>query len=166
MHRTFHATSVIILLFSGLSPAAALTIIGGGNVSGSWSADTYHVQGSITVPDNSTLTVAASAVVKFDLDLQFTVNGTLDVNGTAGSEVVFTSFRDTAHGEDVTDGTPPAAGDWAGIYLDSTGSLDGRGHFDHALVRYGGDAGGTAQANVAFGTPALRARTSPTASAS
>lgn len=106
---------VVVLAVSALgtlllSPGTALAHdVKDGDVSGeTWSAGTYHVVGSITVNNGSTLTVEAGAVVKFDPGTELKVIGRLDINGTSGSPVVFTSRDDDAYGESVSgsDGDP------------------------------------------------------------
>ena len=101
-----------------------------------------------------TLTILAGAVVKFSASTRLTIYGTLDVNGAAGNEVVFTSLKDDTYGGDTNgDGsaTSPAPGDWKGIYLDGSGSYEGIGEFDYCRIRYGGYSyGGTYYGNVYF----------------
>ena len=48
---------------------------------------------SVTVSDNVVLTIEPGTVIKFYGNYQLLVNGTLDVNGSEGNQVVFTSLK-------------------------------------------------------------------------
>jgi RHS repeat-associated protein len=100
----------------------------------------YRLSGDVTVPQGSTLTLAAGQVVKgralWSDDV--IVQGRLLAEGTPAAPIVFTSDRDdTAGGDTNNDGaaTAPARGNWGAIQFaaTSTGSL-----LDHAETRYGG----------------------------
>jgi len=57
-----------------------------------WGANArIHVDGVLTIGSSATLTIGAGSVVKIDPDLEIAVNGSIVVNGTAGSPVVFTA---------------------------------------------------------------------------
>jgi uncharacterized protein YjbI with pentapeptide repeats len=104
------------------------------------SGQTYHVIGQVTVPAGETLTIPTGVNLKFLPAQQLRVKGTLDVNGSALSNVQFTSVKDDAVGGDTNaDGgaTLPAAGDWSGIVVDGNGAV----HMEHASVRYAGNGG-------------------------
>jgi hypothetical protein len=98
----------------------------------------YVVDYYFWVTNDATLTIPAGVIIKFKEDssyygfLQVTSTGTLDVNGEAGNEVVFTSFSDDSYGGDTNgDGTAtaPAPGDWYMLRVSGTGT------FDHARIR-------------------------------
>ena len=107
---------------------------------------------SVTVSDNVVLTIEPSTVIKFYGNYQLLVNGTLDVNGSEGNQVVFTSLKDDYDGDTNGDGgaSSPAPGNWYGIYLNGQDDNDGIGEFDYCLLRYGGYGGGAVDANVLF----------------
>ncbi|MEM8711707.1 MAG: hypothetical protein AAGG01_12195, partial [Planctomycetota bacterium] len=100
----------------------------------------YHVVNDCSVPQGSTLTVEPGAVVKLESLRQFNVNGTLNVQGTSATPVVFTDVRDDSAGGDTNgDGnaTTPAPGGWRRIQFSATA----QGTVRVAEVRYGGQQG-------------------------
>jgi predicted outer membrane repeat protein/parallel beta-helix repeat protein len=116
-----------------------------------WGSGTHYVTASVTVADNQMLTIEPCAVIKFAPNTQLLVYGTLRASGTSVCPIVFTSRDDDSHGETIvdSDGTP-AAGDWYGIYLNGNSNYEGIGEFDYCIIRYGGNASGSADANVHF----------------
>ena len=83
------------------------------------------------------------------------VDGALLSRGTAGNEVVFTSYRDDSHGGDTNGGGPSSGsrGDWGRIYFQNS-VIDFLCRFEHTIVRYGGSSSNssvyTYRANVTF----------------
>jgi len=121
------------------------------HVSGTLTADTtwsptctsaYVIDSNLDVPAGITLTVAPGTIVKASGKLS--VEGTLDVAGTADSPVIFTSVNDSTAGGTTGTGSP-AAGDWPGIWVDN-GSVD----IEHAKISYASSAvaGGSADGSV------------------
>ncbi len=106
-----------------------------------WSAANgpYLVE-SLTIPSGRTLTIQPGAVVKFlSSGSEIVVSGTLNVNGTSGSRVTFTTAKDdTAGGDTNLDGSAasPAAGDWDEIVVDTGGVAA----IHYANIRYGGSS--------------------------
>ena len=97
----------------------------------------YVITADITTPTDSTLTIQAGGVIKFQNSGLF-VGGTLGVDGGSDLTVSFSSWRDDAAGGDSngdTATTAPAAGDWKGIYL-SPGS--GNSSFNNCRFLYAG----------------------------
>ncbi|MGA2261853.1 MAG: hypothetical protein ABSH28_10485, partial [Acidobacteriota bacterium] len=104
------------------------------------SANIYVVRSDVVVAAGVTLTIGAGTIVKFrelGYEAGLIIDGTLNVNGTSGSKVYFTSQRDDSVGSDTNlDGsnTSPAPGDWKMIYFRANSS----GTVNYAEVRYAG----------------------------
>lgn len=90
------------------------------------SGTTYDVVGTILVPAGSSLTIPDGATLRMVAGGALRASGSLQVQGTAGSPVLFTSAAAT-----------PAAGDWRGILLEagSGGSV-----IDHAVIEWASQA--------------------------
>jgi hypothetical protein len=97
------------------------TLSGNLNTSKPLAAGTYSVTGNITVPAGQTLTIQPGAILKFEGNYTFTVNGALVVGNAAGAPVTFTSSKST-----------PALGDWGGIVFKGTGSCS----ITNAVIEY------------------------------
>ncbi|MDP3696668.1 MAG: hypothetical protein Q8R55_01395, partial [Candidatus Taylorbacteria bacterium] len=65
-----------------------------------WTDQMPYIILNLTVSAGKTLTVNAGAKVKFNYGSFMAVSGNLDVNGTSGNEVYFTSIRDDSIGGD------------------------------------------------------------------
>ncbi|MCK4658428.1 MAG: right-handed parallel beta-helix repeat-containing protein [Phycisphaerae bacterium] len=108
----------------------------------------YLVISDVTIPADLTLTIAPGVVVKFmAVDAggsgqycyrhDIFVNGVLNLQGTSGLPVVFTSSRDDTYGGDTNgdgDASSPAKGNWGAIHYQ--GSVANVLH--DAVLRYGG----------------------------
>ncbi len=98
------------------------------------SGNVYVANQNVSVPGGTTLTVQAGVVVKFALDREMTVSGTLDVLATPANPSFFTSLRDDSVGG-ITDLANPAPGDWKGILFG--GNADAS-QLRSCVVRYAG----------------------------
>ena len=110
---------------------------------------------SVSVGNPRRLTLLPGVIFKFQSGLQFTVSGTLDIQGTGSLPVVLTSLADDAFGGDTNnDGTTtaPSAGAWRGVVVQSSAT---NSRIEHALIRYTGNSGFAALENQSA-TTALR----------
>lgn len=101
----------------------------------------FELTGDITVGATGVLTLQAGTVIKGTGSHTITVSGVLDVNGTNGAPVVFTSIHDDQYGGDTNNNggaTSPAPGDWDGIVFQSGAAAS---TVDGARVRYAGNGG-------------------------
>jgi parallel beta-helix repeat protein len=143
--KTLQIIPLIVLttLVFPQKPVQAAVVNKCGNITANetWTSDNVYVLTcSVTVNNGVTVTIQAGTVVKFNYDgygyTSLTVNGVLDVQGTAASRVVFTSYRDDLNGGDTNnDGsaTTPAPGDWQGIYLYNSAIT-----LNYTLIQYAG----------------------------
>jgi len=98
--------------------------------------------GHITMNSPATLTIDPGVVVKFQgYYVGLTINGALVADGTPGSPIVFTSYRDDLYGnpgDTNGDGstTTPALQDWGHIKFGDT-SNDATSILDYCRVSYG-----------------------------
>jgi hypothetical protein len=114
--------ALLATVLGAVPPVAAQTIIAGGNLlTQTWTpaGSPYIVQGDATISSTRTLTIQAGAVVTFastdglssgsDMTkVELIINGTLRVNGTGDSPVLFRAQTGTARGT------------WHGIVLATT----------------------------------------------
>ncbi|RLC54595.1 MAG: hypothetical protein DRH89_09360, partial [Candidatus Cloacimonadota bacterium] len=110
----------------------------------------YVLIGDVNIDDGVVCTIPAGSVFKANTDGHFYVRGTLDVNGTSGNPVIFTSVKDDTYlGDTNNDGTATsaAAGDWEGIIVSGYSDNDGIGEFDNCIIKYGG---GNYDSNIYF----------------
>ena len=95
----------------------------------------YVTESSVYIEPGVTLSIPAGTVIKGGDADTIQVEGILDVQGTAGSPVVFTSYRDDSYGGD-SNGDGPSVGqpgDWRQIEI-----RNGNNALEHCVIRYGG----------------------------
>ena len=141
-----------LLAISGLLFSKSLfaqTYVSGilsGNTTWTVAESPYVVDSTITIPEGITLTIEPGVVVKNSIPVNsfeytfFDVSGTLLAQGTAADSIVFTDFKDDAHGGDTNgDGsasTPSFGYEWRCInLLRSSGNTS---VFSYCKILYGG----------------------------
>jgi uncharacterized repeat protein (TIGR01451 family) len=142
--------------------AAATYVQGHITTTTTWTAanSPYIVSGPthccwLVIDPGVTLTIEPGVVVKFETtNRDLTVQGSLRALGTSAAPIVFTSYKDDAHGGDTNgdgDDSQPAPGDWRGITFapSSTDNLlqhvwigyaAGNGAYEAVLAQTEGDA--------------------------
>ncbi|UOQ52020.1 PKD domain-containing protein [Hymenobacter cellulosivorans] len=98
--------------------------------------DNTYWQSQLTLGPGVTLKLLPNAA------MQFGSGGYLTARGTAAQPVIFTSYKDDAHGGDTNhDGSAsaPAKKDWRNIIAGSSADSE----FDHCQFMYGGNGGST-----------------------
>jgi parallel beta-helix repeat protein len=98
LYKLWLLTVMIICFTQLVSPSLfAQTSVAAGNVSGSWllSGSPYNVNGDITVPDGSTLTIAQGVTVNFQGHYKFNVQGRVIAVGTVADTITFTAVNTT-----------------------------------------------------------------------
>lgn len=116
-----------------------------------WGGSVYVISGNITLLASSTLTIQPGTVIKFDTatSSSLTIEGTLNALGERDDSssswipVTFTSIEDDNIGnppdtDEDGSSTPPVAGDWGGITVNTGGSVNLYG----SIIRYAGDGSG------------------------
>jgi hypothetical protein len=116
----------------------AIALGGWFNDSGPWPVINdmpYVVRDDVMVNAGATIEVPAGEVLKFDLNRNLHVFGSLNLQSTGATQpVAFTSYRDdTLAGDTNADGsmTMPAAADWKTVWLYTSANT-----FDYALIKY------------------------------
>ena len=115
-----------------------ITVSGDISSATTWSfGHVYVLDGSVTVNTGITLAVEPGVIIKFKTTTSLlTVSGTLNAQGTAGSNIYFTSYLDDSVGGDTngdTTSTSPAADNWDKIKVNASGTAT----IENAVIRYG-----------------------------
>ncbi|MCD4789321.1 MAG: right-handed parallel beta-helix repeat-containing protein, partial [Bacteroidales bacterium] len=94
-----------------------------------------------TINSGTTITIPAGTVFKSSSGANFTVNGTLEVNGAVGDSVIFTDYRDDDYGnpldtEDNGSGSTPTS---YGPYFVFNDVSNDASFINYAVIRYSGN---------------------------
>jgi hypothetical protein len=117
------------------------------NTNATWNltTTTYFLRDQFSIGTDKMLTINPGVKVKFNNDIGLMVTGgnsALQVLGTSGNPVTFTSIHDDGVGGDTNNNgssTLPAPGNWVEIQFGDN-SNDALSLIDYAVIRYGGGA--------------------------
>ena len=129
-------TSLIFIILIGTALIAnSQTSIPGGNVYGTWTlaGSPYLVQGSIMIPDDSTLTIQPGVTVNFQGHYKLLVTGRLLAMGTITDSIFFTTANTTTG--------------WYGIRIDNTPSTNDTSKIIYCNIQWGNANGSGNDAN-------------------
>jgi hypothetical protein len=117
--------AILMVLFLSIQKGFADSDIPAGNVSGIWTLDNspYYINGEITIPNDSTLTIEPGAEVVFTGHYKFNVQGRLLAIGTVQDTITFTA-QDTKTG-------------WHGIRFMSTPQTNDTSKIIYCRLQYG-----------------------------
>ena len=139
MKKSIFTLSLCFLIILFLSPIEsqhtyAQTEIPPGDVSGTWTQanSPYNINGEITIPNDSTLTIEPGVEVIFTGHYKFNVQGRLLAIGTETDTIVFT-INDTTGFHDLT--IPD--GGWGGIRFMDTPSTNDSSKIVYCKLQYG-----------------------------
>lgn len=118
-----------------------------------WRTDTWNntsltyllLDGTVTIPQSNTLTIAPGMIIKAGKLARFVVDGKLIADGTRDEPISFTSlYDDTVGGTSIDEeaNREPGVGDWGHILF--TASSDDTSSISRAVMRYSGGTGQTA----------------------
>ncbi len=139
MKKSIFTISLCFLIILFLSPIEsqrtyAQTEIPAGDVSGTWTKanSPYNINGEITIPNDSTLTIEPGVEVVFTGHYKFNVQGRLLAIGTETDTIVFT-INDTTgfHNLTIPDGG------WHGIRFIDTPSTNDSSKIVYCKLQYG-----------------------------
>jgi len=117
-----------------------------------WSSDSVYIINDNQLWIENTLVIEPGTIIKLKSsapDILIAAGGTINANGTADNPIIFTSYKDDAHGGDNNgDGTAtsPASEDWGGVGTNGeNGSIfnfcefyyGGSGSYSYSLQVYG-----------------------------
>ena len=139
MKKSIYTISLYLLVILFLSPIEsqrifAQTEIPAGDVSGTWTKalSPYHINGEITIPNDSTLTIEPGVEVIFTGHYEFNVKGRLLAIGTETDTIVFT-INDTTGFHNIT----IFDGGWGGIKLEDINSSNDSTIIEYCSFQYG-----------------------------
>jgi len=95
----------------------------------------------MTIASGVPMTIKPGVIFKFHDTRDLYINGALHAKGTAAQRIIFTSFKDDAHGGDTNgDGDIlPAAGNWGGVRFNDS-NIDSLSALSYCEFYYGGQS--------------------------
>ncbi|MCK5855668.1 MAG: T9SS type A sorting domain-containing protein, partial [Sulfurovaceae bacterium] len=118
-----------------------------GDVSGVWDVDSVYVDGDITIPENSTLTIMPGTIVYFTNQYKFDIKGQLLANGTETDSILFSSK------------TMESPGNWYGMsFLSTKVNRQPASSIEYCRIENGGISswmGGTPSMNIKKSDPKI-----------
>jgi len=139
---TIYEEGVLKMWYVGKLSGSASTInyatsthtdVAGGPVYGTWTLanSPYYIQGEITVPNDSTLTIEPGVQVEFQGHYKLNVQGRLIASGTETESIIFTvsdtsGFSNNASSEGV----------WGGIRFDATPVTNDSSLLKYCVIEY------------------------------
>lgn len=107
-----------------------------------WKSDTIYIIEAYDFYVEATLQIEAGTVIKFHSSkgpyLMLGAGGTIIANGTSAKPIIFTSYKDDAHGGDTNgnaSATTPAVADWGQVNLNG----ENGSQFTYCHFLYGGN---------------------------
>jgi hypothetical protein len=103
-----------------------------------WYADSIYIIEDWDFWVSDALTIEPGTIIKFTSNTHMTIDsyGTIIAQGSAEKTIIFTSYKDDAHGGDNNgdgDATSPSRGDWFNVEVNSNGNK-----FQYCHFYYGG----------------------------
>ncbi|MFH2142697.1 MAG: right-handed parallel beta-helix repeat-containing protein, partial [Bacteroidota bacterium] len=128
--RNFILTIIAVLFVLNIN-LFAQTPISGGTVNGTWTivGSPYQINGEITIPDGTTLTIEPGVLVEFQGHYKLNVQGRLLAIGTEADTITFTVQPDSL------------ATGWHGIRFDNTPAANDSSKIAYCKLQYGNATG-------------------------
>jgi parallel beta-helix repeat protein len=136
--KRFYIFFILAISFLSIQTFSQTTI-NSGNVSGTWTSanSPYNINGDITVPFGSTLTINPGVVVNFNGHYKLNVQGKLIAQGNSSSKIKFTASSSKTG--------------WKGIRFDNTSSKNDTCIIEHCIIEYGKASAGTSEDKMGGG---------------
>ena len=134
MKKSLLIVSAILLVSVFINnPVSAQTDVAAGLVSGTWTLanSPYRIQGEITVPNDSTLTIEPGVRVEFQGHYKFNVQGRLMAAGTETDLITFTVGDTTGFSNNAA-----SDGVWGGIRFDAIPVTNDSSLLKYCVIEY------------------------------
>jgi len=135
----FNQLFFIVLVSVNTSITHAQTDVPGGDIYGTWlkSNSPYHINGDITIPNDSTLTIEHGVRIEFTGHYKLDVQGTILAEGLINDSIIFTAGDTAGYYNDTHIG-------WQGIQFVNTLSSNDSSKFVYCIIEYGKSVDGAA----------------------